>query len=72
MCVGLVTHFAEVRLVRRVNMHVLLSVAAVCKPSVAALKLTLERLLSCRRGGGGETKQEANSQTCIGTKRWRC
>lgn len=47
MCVGLVTHFAEIRLVRRVNVHVFLSVAAVCKPSVAALKLTLERLLSC-------------------------
>ncbi len=48
MCVGLVAHLAEIRLVRRVNMHVFLSVAAVCKPSIAALKLTLERLLSCR------------------------
>jgi len=28
-------------------MHVFLSVAAVCKPSVATFKLTLERLLSC-------------------------
>lgn len=49
MCVGLVTHFAEIWLVRRVNMHVFLSVAAVCKPSVAALELTLERFLSCVR-----------------------
>lgn len=49
MCVGLVTHFAEIRLVRRVNVHVLLSVAAVCKPSVAAFKLTLEGLLSWRK-----------------------
>lgn len=55
MCVGLVTHFAEIRLVRRVNMHVFLSVAAVCKPSVAALKLTLERLLSWRGGKKEET-----------------
>lgn len=30
------------------NVHVLLSVAAVCKPSVAALELTLERFLSWR------------------------
>lgn len=48
MCVGLVTHFAQIWLVRRVNVHVLLSVAAVCKPSVAALELALEGLLSCR------------------------
>lgn len=54
MCVGLVTHFAEIRLVRRVNVHVFLSVAAVCKPPVAALKLALERLLSC-------IKEEKNS-----------
>lgn len=59
MCVGLVTHFAEIRLVRRVNMHVFLSVAAVCKPSVAALKLTLERLLSCRK----KKESRRNSQT---------
>lgn len=48
MCVRLVTHFAEIWLVRRVNVHVFLSVAAVCKSSVASLKLTLERFLSCR------------------------
>ena len=48
MCVGLVTHFAQIWLVRRVDVHVFLSVAAVCKPSVAAFKLTLERLLSCK------------------------
>lgn len=47
MCVGLVTHFAEVWFVRRVNVHVFLSVAAVCKPSVTTFKLTLERLLPC-------------------------
>lgn len=51
MCVGLVTHFAQIGLVRRVNVHVLLSVAAVCEPSVASLELTLERLLSWRMGG---------------------
>lgn len=51
MRVGLVAHLAEVRLVRRVNVHVFLSVAAVCEPSVAALELALERLLSCRGGG---------------------
>lgn len=49
MCVGLVAHLAEIWFVRRVNVHVFLSVAAVCKPSVAAFKLTLERLLSCRK-----------------------
>lgn len=54
MCVGLVTHFAQIGLVRRVNVHVLLSVAAVCKPSVAALKLTLEWFLSWRMGKKGE------------------
>lgn len=52
VCVGLVAHFAQIGLVRRVDVHVFLSVAAVCKPSVAALKLTLERLLSCGEGGG--------------------
>lgn len=49
MCVGLVAHFAQIRLVRRVDVHVLLSVTAVGKSSVAALKLTLERFLSCYR-----------------------
>lgn len=49
MCVRLVAHFAEIWLVRRVNVHVFLSVAAVCKSSVASLKLTLERFLSCKK-----------------------
>lgn len=47
MCVGLVAHFAEIWLVRRVNMHVFFPVAAVCKPSVAAFKLALEGFFSC-------------------------
>lgn len=49
MCVRLVAHFAEIWLVRRVNVHVFLSVAAVCKSSVASLKLTLERFLSYKK-----------------------
>ena len=49
MGVGLVAHFAEVWLVRRVNVHVFLSVTAVREPSVTALKFTLKRLLSCRK-----------------------
>ena len=49
MGVRLVTHFAKVWLVRRVNVHVFLSVTAVCKPSVTALKFTLKRLFSCRK-----------------------
>lgn len=53
MCVGLVTHFAQIGLVRCVNVHVLLSVTAVCKPSVAALELTLEGLFSWRVEKGG-------------------
>lgn len=47
MCIGLVAHFAEIWLVRCVNMHVFFPVAAVCKPSVAAFKLTLEGFFSC-------------------------
>lgn len=46
MCVGLVAHFAQIGLVRCVDVHVLLSVAAVGEPPVAALELALERLLS--------------------------
>lgn len=49
MCVGLVTHFAKVGLIRCVDVHVFLSVTAVCKPPVTAFKLTLERFLSCVR-----------------------
>lgn len=45
--VGLVTaaYFAVVRLVTGVHVRVLLPVAAICKFSVTAVKLTLERLL---------------------------
>lgn len=46
VCVGLVTHFAEVWLVRCVDMHVFLAVTAVCKSPVAAFKLTLKGLLT--------------------------
>lgn len=64
MRVGLVAHFAEIRLVRRVNVHVFLSVAAVCKPSVAALKLTLEGLLSCgEEKNRKKTKKNKPGQT---------
>lgn len=48
MRVGLVTHLAQIGLIGGVDVHVLLSVAAVCEAPVAALKLTLERLLPCR------------------------
>lgn len=66
MCVGLVTHFAQIGLVRRVNVHVLLSVAAVCEPSVAALELTLERLLSWRMGE--EKEGDLVRYVCLDTK----
>lgn len=46
VCVGLVAHFAEIGLVRRVDVHVFLAITAVCKPPVAAIKLTLKRLLT--------------------------
>ena len=46
MCVGLVAHFAQIGLVRRVDVHVFLAVAAVREPPVAAFKLTLKRLLT--------------------------
>lgn len=46
VCVGLVAHFAQIGLVRRVDVHVFLAVAAVCKPPVAAFKLALKRLLA--------------------------
>lgn len=49
VCVGLVAHFAEIGLVRRVDVHVFLAVTAVCKPPVAAIKLTLKRLLTYRK-----------------------
>lgn len=47
--VGLVAHLAQVRLVRRVHVHVLLAVAAVGEAPVAALELALEGLLPCVR-----------------------
>lgn len=46
MCVGFVAHFAQIGFIRRVHVHVLLAVTAVCKSSVAAVKLTLKRLLT--------------------------
>ena len=49
MRVGLVTQLAQVRLVRRMYVHVLLAVAAVGEASVAALELTAKRFLSCSR-----------------------
>lgn len=45
--IRLVTHPADVRLVRRVHMHVLLAVATVGEPPVAALELALKWLLTC-------------------------
>lgn len=46
MRVGLVAYFADVRLVRSMHVHVLFSVAAVREAPVAALELTLKRLLA--------------------------
>ena len=50
MGVGLVAapDSAVVRLVRGVDMHVLLPVARVGEPSVTARNLALERFLTCR------------------------
>lgn len=47
--IGLVTHLAEIGLIGGVDVHVLLPVATVGEAPVAALKLTLERLLPCGR-----------------------
>lgn len=47
--VGLVAHLAQIGLIGGVDVHVLLPVAAVGEAPVAALKLTLERLLACGR-----------------------
>lgn len=47
MRVGLVTHLAQIGLIGGVDVHMLLPVAAVREAPVAALKLTLERLLPC-------------------------
>lgn len=46
MSVGLVAQFAQIWLVRRVNVHVLLAVTAVGESAVTAIELTQERLLS--------------------------
>ena len=46
--VGLVAHFADVWLVRCVDVHVLFPVAAVGEASVTAIELTLKRLLTCK------------------------
>lgn len=46
MRVRLVTHFAEIGFVGGVNVHVLLSVAAVGEAPVTTLKFTLERFLT--------------------------
>lgn len=46
MCVWLVAHFAQIGLVRRVDVHVFLAVTAVCKSPVAAFEFTLKRLLT--------------------------
>ena len=43
--VGLVTHPAHIRLVRRVHVHVLLAVTAVSEASVAAQEVAHKRLL---------------------------
>lgn len=47
--VGLVAHLAQIGLIGGVDVHVLLPVTAVSEAPVAALKLTLERLLACGR-----------------------
>lgn len=47
MGVGFVAHLADVGLVRGVDVHVFLPVAAVGEAPVAALKLALEGLLTC-------------------------
>lgn len=46
VCVGLVAHFAEVGLVRGVDVHVFLAVAAVRESPVAAFEFALKRLLA--------------------------
>lgn len=51
MRVGLVTatHFAVVRLVAGVDVGMLFPVTAIREFSVAAVKLTFERLLTCKK-----------------------
>lgn len=73
MRVWFVAHFAKIGFVRRVHVHVFLSVAAVCKPSVAALKLTLKWFFTCRRNKQhslntfkiGETSSTSRHKICF-------
>ena len=54
VCVGLYTLFAQIGLVRRVNVQVFLAVTAVGEASVAAEEITHERFLPWRRTEGGD------------------
>lgn len=65
MCVGLVAHLAKIGLVARVHVHVLLSVAAIGKASVAALELALEGLLPWRERREGERSKYNKSRSCL-------
>ena len=51
MGVGLVTtsHLAVVGFVRGVNVRMLLTITRVCKPTIAAVKLTFERFLTWKK-----------------------
>lgn len=51
--VGFVAHLADVGLVRGVDVHVFLPVAAVGEAPVAALELALEGLLPCKTAAVG-------------------
>lgn len=46
VCVGFITHFAEIGFVRSMDVHVFLTVTAVRKAPVTPLKLTLERFFT--------------------------
>lgn len=46
MCVGFITHFAEIGFIRSMDVHVFLTVTAVRKAPVTAFKLTLERFFT--------------------------
>lgn len=47
MCVGFITHFAEIWFVRGMDVHVFLTITAVRKAPVTAFELTLERFFTC-------------------------
>lgn len=47
VCVRLVAHFADVRFVRSVHVHVLLSVTAVCEASITAFELAFKWFFTC-------------------------